>query len=326
MFDHTTVLKDEMIEKLSVKSDGTYIDCTVGGGGHSAKIAKNLSEKGTLVAIDQDKTALHAAENVLRKIKEDIIFVHDNFKNLKKIVEQNNLEKVDGIIFDLGVSSPQFDEAERGFSYRFDAPLDMRMNQNEQLTAQKIVNTWDYNKLVHIFFTYGEERFSKQVARTIERERKKAPIQTTFQLVEIIKQAIPARARRKGGHPARRIFQALRIAVNDELHVFEKTLHDAAELVSIGGRIAVITFHSLEDRICKRAFKTWSKPIDVPQNFPVIPEDHLPPFKEITRKPIEPSFEEVEKNRRARSAKLRVVEKIRQWDQKFIHKEGWKQL
>src|SRR5690625_3944347 len=186
MFDHTTVLKDEMIEKLSVKSDGTYIDCTVGGGGHSAKIAKNLSEKGTLVAIDQDKTALHAAENVLRKIKEDIIFVHDNFKNLKKIVEQNSLEKVDGIIFDLGVSSPQFDEAERGFSYRFDAPLDMRMNQNEQLTAQKIVNTWDYNKLVHIFFTYGEERFSKQFARIIDKELKNEPNQMTYTLYEII--------------------------------------------------------------------------------------------------------------------------------------------
>src|SRR5690625_3599166 len=325
MFDHITVLKDEMIEKLLVKSDGTYIDCTVGGGGHSAKIAKKLSEKGTLVAIDQDKTALHAAENVFRKIKEDIIFVHDNFKNLKKIVEQNNLEKVDGIIFDLGVSSPQFDEAERGFSYQFDAPLDMRMNQNEQLTAQKIVNTWDYNKLVHIFFTYGEERFSKQVARTIERERKKAPIQTTFQLVEIIKQAIPARARRKGGHPAKRIFQALRIAVNDELQVFSDALLQAARVTGMSGRIVVITFHSLEDRICKQAFKAWSKAKPLPRNFPVVPEGYEAPFQLVTKKPITASEEELSNNRRARSAKLRIVEKKLKWDETFNNVERWRQ-
>ena len=323
VFEHVTVLRNEMIEQLSIKEDGTYIDCTVGGGGHSELIAQSLSEDGTLVAIDQDINALAAAKERLLNIKKDIIFVHDNFSNLKNIVEEQKLSNIDGILFDLGVSSPQLDKGYRGFSYRYEAELDMRMDETKSLTAREIVNTWDYNDLVWIFFHYGEERFSKQIARMIERERKKSPIQTTFELVEIIKQAIPARARRTGGHPARRIFQALRIAVNDELNVFNKALHNAAELISIGGRIGVITFHSLEDRICKQAFRQWSRPMDVPANLPIIPEEQQPPFKEITRKPIIPTDQEVESNRRARSAKLRVVEKIKKWDEKFTHKERW---
>lgn len=310
-----------MIEALAVKEDGSYIDCTVGGGGHSLKLAEKLSKDASLLVIDQDETALAAASEKLLQVKQDIIFVHDNFTNLKTIVKQHNLSRIDGIFFDLGVSSPQLDKGYRGFSYRFDAKLDMRMDQSKSLTAKEIVNEWDYNDLVKIFFQYGEERFSKQIARTIERERKNSSIETTFELVDLIKQSIPARARRRGGHPARRIFQALRIAVNDELNVFNRALHDAAELISIGGRIAVITFHSLEDRICKQAFRRWSSPLDLPANFPVVPEEQKPPFKEITRKPILPSEGEIKNNRRARSAKLRVVEKTKQWNDKFTYKE-----
>lgn len=326
MFEHITVLRDEMIELLSVKEDGTYIDCTVGGGGHAEKIAKRLSKEGTLLAIDQDQKALTAAQKRLLPIKENILFAHSNFKNIKKVIEKYSITSIDGILFDLGVSSPQLDEGERGFSYRYDAELDMRMDQTRSLTAKEIVNTWNYDDLVWIFFNYGEERFSRQIAKMIERERKITSINTTFQLVEVIKKAIPAKARRKGGHPARKIFQALRIAVNDELRVLNKALHDAAEILNVGGRIAVITFHSLEDRICKQAFRKWSRPMDVPPNFPVLPEEQKPPFKEITRKPIVPSDEEIARNRRSRSAKLRVVEKIKQWDPKFSHKERWNHL
>lgn len=324
MFEHVTVLRDEMIKNLAIRPDGTYIDCTVGGGGHSEQIAKNLSEEGLLIAIDQDEYALSAAKERLSKVQENVIYVHDNFSHLKQIVQDLRVQQIDGILFDLGVSSPQLDQGDRGFSYRYDAPLDMRMDKRNPLTAKEIVNSWDYNELVKIFFAYGEERFSKQIARTIERERKEAPIETTFQLVDIIKRSIPAKARRTGGHPARRIFQALRIAVNDELNVFNQALHEAAEIVSVGGRIAVITFHSLEDRICKQAFRKWSRPLDVPAKLPIIPEDHKPPFREITRKPILPTEKEIEQNRRARSAKLRVVEKIKQWDHKFFFEERWK--
>lgn len=325
LFEHVTVLRDEMIKHLAIKPEGTYIDCTVGGGGHSEQIAKCLSEEGSLVVIDQDLNALSAAKDRLLKVKNDVIFVHNNFGNLKEIAEDLNLQKIDGILFDLGVSSPQLDKGHRGFSYRYDAELDMRMDETKSLTAKEIVNHWKYEDLVRIFFRYGEERFSKQVARQIERERKETPIETTFQLVEIIKQAIPARARRKGGHPARRIFQALRIAVNDELNVLNEALHKAAEVISVGGRIAVITFHSLEDRICKQAFRQWSHPLDVPANLPIIPEAQQPPFEEVTRKPVIPTEDEIKENRRARSAKLRVVEKIKKWDQKFEHKERWNQ-
>lgn len=318
MFEHESVLKNEAIEALNIRPDGVYIDCTLGGGGHSEQIASLLHNGGRLIAFDQDREALTAAKKRLTAYEEQITFVHSNFKYLKETCENLQLEHVDGILFDLGVSSPQFDHGERGFSYRHDAKLDMRMNQEAPLTAHQIVNEWPYEKLVSIFFTYGEERFSKQIARTIERVRKDRPINTTYELVEIIKESIPAAARRTGGHPGKRIFQALRIAVNDELRVFEDALQQAAEVISLQGRIAVITFHSLEDRICKQSFKKWSTEKPTPRNLPIIPEGHQPPFSLITRKPIAPQEKEIEQNRRARSAYLRVVEKVKPWDDDFL--------
>lgn len=324
MFEHITVLRNEAIEGLAIKETGTYIDCTVGGGGHAVKIAESLSKDGLLIAFDQDQTALKAAKKRLDNYKNKTIFIHDNFRNLRIALDKLEINNIDGILFDLGVSSPQLDRGERGFSYQHEADLDMRMDQTQVLTAKEIVNQWSYEQLVRIFFNYGEERFSKQIARTIERERKKKSITTTYELSDLIKQSIPAPARRSGGHPARRIFQALRIAVNDELNAFNDALHEAAELLDIGGRVSVITFHSLEDRICKQAFRKWSTPRDIPRNLPIIPEDHKAPFKEITRKPIVPTEEEVGKNRRARSAKLRVVEKVKHWDKQFTHNERWR--
>lgn len=318
MFEHESVLKNEAVEALNIRPDGTYIDCTLGGGGHSEQIASLLNDGGQLIAFDQDIEALTAAKKRLERYEDRVTFIHSNFKYLKDTCEKLNIQQIDGILFDLGVSSPQFDHGERGFSYRHDAKLDMRMNQDDPLTAHTIVNEWPYERLVSTFFTYGEERFSKQIARKIERIREDKPIHTTYELVEIIKEAIPAAARRTGGHPAKRVFQALRIAVNDELRVFEDTLVQAAELISIKGRIAVITFHSLEDRICKQSFKKWSTEKPTPRNLPIIPEGHQPPFKLITRKPIAPQTEEIEQNRRARSAFLRVIEKKKQWDNDFL--------
>lgn len=317
MFIHETVLMDETIQGLQIRPDGTYVDCTVGGGGHSKRILAQLGEEGSLIAFDQDINALEAAQKNLQAYAAKTTFIHANFRNLQQELWKRDLMSIDGILFDLGVSSPQLDEGERGFSYRYDAKLDMRMNQQQSLTAFTIVNEWPYEKLVAIFFRYGEERFSKQVARTIEKMRDQEPIETTFQLVEIIKRAIPARARRTGGHPARRIFQALRIAVNDELEAFNDALHQAAKMINIEGRIAVITFQSLEDRICQQAFRKWSTRKELPRNLPVIPKGFEAPFELITRKPIEASSEELENNRRARSARLRVIKKISEWDEDF---------
>ncbi|MFD1038085.1 16S rRNA (cytosine(1402)-N(4))-methyltransferase RsmH [Virgibacillus byunsanensis] len=324
MFEHYSVLKEEVIEGLAIKPNGTYVDCTVGGAGHSERIASQLSENGLLVAFDQDIDALEAAKKRLTPFQDRITFVHANFRSLKRELAERDIEKVDGILFDLGVSSPQLDRGDRGFSYQHEAKLDMRMNQTQELDAHTIVNTWSYNELVKIFFKYGEEKFSKQIARKIEKFRNDNEIDTTHQLVEIIKDAIPAPARRKGGHPAKRIFQALRIAVNDELAAFNDALHQAASQIDIGGRIVVITFHSLEDRLCKLAFKKWSTPKEVPRNLPVIPVDHEAPFKSITRKPIIAGEEELDLNRRSRSAKLRIVEKVKEWNNEFSYKEGWK--
>lgn len=324
MFVHKTVLKEEAIQGLNIDPAGTYVDCTVGGGGHSLSIVSQLNENGRLIAFDQDIQALEAAKERLAEHTSKITFVHANFRQLKEKLSELEIEKIDGILFDLGVSSPQLDHGERGFSYHKDAMLDMRMNQNQSLHAKEIVNEWSYNDLVSIFFKYGEERFSKQIARKIEAAREEKLIETTEQLVEIIKQAIPAPARRKGGHPAKRIFQALRIAVNDELGAFNDALHDAAEVVGMQGRVVVITFHSLEDRICKQAFKQWSTPKSLPKNLPVLPEENIAPFHLITKKPIVPSEEELEDNLRARSAKLRIAEKVAKWDQSFAHNERWK--
>lgn len=316
MFKHDSVLKEETIKGLNIQPDGIYVDCTVGGGGHAESIVKKL-KNGRLIAFDQDQKALKAAQQRLQSYRSNIIFIHANFRSLQEELWKKNITSVDGILFDLGVSSPQLDEGERGFSYRYDAKLDMRMNQKQPLTAYDIVNNWPYERLVSIFFRYGEERFSKQIARRIEKVRDKTPIETTFQLVDVIKRAIPARARRTGSHPARRIFQALRIAVNDELNALNDALQQAAKIINLQGRIAVITFQSLEDRICQRAFRKWSTRKEVPRNLPVIPEGFEPPFQLITRKPIEPSIEEIKENHRARSARLRIVEKVSEWDESF---------
>lgn len=324
MFKHTSVLRDEAIKGLNVKSDGVYVDCTLGGGGHAEAIAAKLNDNGLLIAFDQDLEALQAAQKRLVAYAKQIRFVHANFNQLEVVLAEHQITHVDGVLFDLGVSSPQLDRGERGFSYQHNAKLDMRMNQEQTLDAYEIVNNWSYQDLVKIFFQYGEEKFSKQVARKMEEQRKKAPITTTYELVDIIKSAIPAPARRKGGHPAKRIFQALRIAVNDELGVFNDALHQAARVLGINGRLAVITFHSLEDRLCKQAFKKWSSNKETPRNLPIIPEQDKAPFRLITRKPIIATAEELAQNRRSRSAKLRIVEKQAKWQQQFTYEEGWR--
>ena len=311
MFEHETVLKWESIEGLAIKPDGIYVDCTLGGAGHSEEIVKQLTT-GHLYAFDQDDVALaHAAER-LAAYEGRFTLIKSNFAYLKDQLAAHGVEKVDGILFDLGVSSPQLDEGERGFSYNHDARLDMRMDQSSPLSAYEVVNEWSYNDLVRIFFTYGEEKFSKQIARKIEKAREERPIETTFELVELIKDAIPAPARRKGGHPAKRTFQAIRIAVNDELTVFDRAVHQAIDLLRVGGRLCVITFHSLEDRMCKQAIKEKSSLPELPPGLPMIPVEMEPELRLVTRKPITAGVEELDDNRRARSAKLRVAEKMKE--------------
>ena len=310
MFDHTTVLLKETVDGLNINPDGIYVDCTLGGAGHSEYLVKQLSEKGRLICFDQDTIAIDNAKVRLADYLDRVTFVHSNFRYLKEELHNLDIHQVDGILYDLGVSSPQLDTPERGFSYHHDAPLDMRMDQTAELSAYHVVNEWTYENLVRIFFRYGEEKFSKQVARKIEQAREIAPVETTGQLVELIKDGIPAPARRKGGHPAKRIFQAIRIAVNDELGSAEDSLVDAIDLIKIGGRISVITFHSLEDRLTKTIFKEASSLPDLPPGLPVIPEHMKPVLKLVTRKPILPSDEELAANNRSRSAKLRIAEKI----------------
>jgi 16S rRNA (cytosine1402-N4)-methyltransferase len=310
MFEHTTVLLDEAVNGLNIKPDGIYVDCTLGGAGHSSLILSKLTDNGKLFAFDQDEVAIANAKEKLSLYGEQLTIIKSNFLYLKEELEELGIEKVDGVLYDLGVSSPQLDTPERGFSYHHDAPLDMRMDNDADISAYDVINHWSYEDLVRIFFRYGEEKFSKQIARKIEARREIKPIETTFELVELIKEGIPAPARRKGGHPAKRIFQAVRIAVNDELAVFEKSLQKAIDILNPEGRISVITFHSLEDRICKAAFKKASETPDLPHGLPIIPEEFKPILKLITRKPILPSEEELEHNNRARSAKLRIAEKL----------------
>ncbi|ALS76805.1 ribosomal RNA small subunit methyltransferase H [Planococcus rifietoensis] len=311
MFNHTTVLLHETVDGLNIRPDGVYVDCTLGGAGHSEYLAQQLSDQGHLYCFDQDVTAIEHAKEKLKDHLHKITFIHANFKYLKEELEQRGIEHVDGILYDLGVSSPQLDTPERGFSYHHDAPLDMRMDQSAELSAYHVVNEWRFEDLVRIFYRYGEEKFSKQIARKIEAARDKQPIETTAQLVECIKDGIPAPARRKGGHPAKRVFQAIRIAVNDELGAAETSLQDAIDMLAIGGRISVITFHSLEDRLTKALFKEASSLPELPPNLPVIPDGLEPKLKLITRKPILPSEEELAHNNRSRSAKLRIAEKIK---------------
>ncbi|EGQ3911927.1 16S rRNA (cytosine(1402)-N(4))-methyltransferase RsmH [Staphylococcus pseudintermedius] len=308
MFHHISVLLKETVDQLNIKEDGVYVDCTLGGAGHSQYLLNQLSDEGRLIAIDQDMTAINHAKEKLQQDLHKVTFVHNNFRNLANILAELNIDKVDGILYDLGVSSPQLDVPERGFSYQHNAKLDMRMDQTQPLSAYEVVNTWSYETLVKIFFRYGEEKFSKQIARKIEARRQQQPIETTFDLVACIKEGIPAKVRRKGGHPAKRVFQAIRIAVNDELAAFEDSLEQAIDHVKVNGRISVITFHSLEDRLCKQMFQEYEKGPDVPRGLPVLPEAYTPKLKRVNRKPIVADATDLEDNHRARSAKLRVAE------------------
>lgn len=311
MFKHKSVLLNEAIESLNIKEDGLYVDCTLGGGGHSEEILKRLTT-GHLYCFDQDDHAIEAATTRLQDISDHFTIINSNFVNIKTKLHELGVEKVDGVLYDLGVSSPQFDEESRGFSYRFDGPLDMRMNQHQSLSAYDVVNNYSYSDLVRILYKYGDEKFAKSIARHIEQERAKKPIQTTFELVEIVKQAIPARARRTGGHPAKRTFQAIRIEVNDELNVFEKSLNDVLSMLNIGGRVSVITFQSLEDKIAKYTFNEITSMPEIPKNIAVIPDNMQPRFKKVTRKPITATEAELQENYRSHSAKLRVVERVKE--------------
>ena len=307
MFKHYSVLLNEAVEGLDIKEDGIYVDCTLGGAGHSLEVLKRL-KNGKLYAFDQDNVALENAKEKLAEYSDKVVFIKSNFVNLKEKLAELGVHEVDGVLYDLGVSSPQLDTPERGFSYNYDTRLDMRMDTDAKISAYEVVNEYSYHDLVKIFYRYGEENFSKQIARNIEKKREQKPIETTFELVEIIKESIPAAKRRTGGHPAKRVFQAIRIAVNNELSVFEDSLEQAIDIVSVGGRISVITFHSLEDRICKQIFNSYSKSKDIPKNLPIMPEESLSKLKVITRKPIYPSDIELEENNRSRSAKLRVAQ------------------
>ena len=304
MYLHKSVLLDEAINNLNIKPDGIYVDCTLGGGGHSKEILKRLTT-GHLYCFDQDIYAINRAKEVLDQISNNYTIIKANFKDIKEELNKLNVFHIDGILYDLGVSSFQFDIPERGFSYNYDAPLDMRMNQEQKLTAKYIVNNYSFNDLVNIFYRYGEESFAKQIARKIEEERKNKEINTTFELVDVIKKALPQKILNKKGHPAKQVFQALRIAVNDELRVFEVSINDALDMLNEDGYAVVITFHSLEDRICKTVFKERST-IDVLEGLPVI-IDEVAPFELITKKPILASNEELEYNNRAHSAKMRVI-------------------
>jgi S-adenosyl-methyltransferase mraW len=307
MFKHYSVLLEEAVEGLNIKEDGIYVDCTLGGAGHSLEILKKLTT-GKLYAFDQDNVALENAKIKLSEYADKVVFIKSNFENLKEKLAEQNVYEVDGVLYDLGVSSPQLDTPERGFSYNYDTRLDMRMDTDASISAYEVVNEYSYHDLVRIFYRYGEEKFSKQIARNIEKKRELAPIETTFQLVDIIKESIPAAKRRTGGHPAKRVFQAIRIVVNNELSVFENSLEQAIDIVKVGGRISVITFHSLEDRICKQIFNSYAKNKEIPKNLPILPNESLSKLKLITRKPICPSNKELEENNRSRSAKLRVAE------------------
>ena len=308
-FYHVSVLLDECIEGLNIKPDGIYVDGTLGGAGHSSCIAAKLTT-GRLIGIDRDPVALKAAGERLKPFADRVTLVHSNFCEIKQVLQDLGIEGVDGILLDLGVSSPQLDDGARGFSYMADAPLDMRMNNEDPLTAHTVVNTWSQEELKRILYTYGEERYAPQIAAAICRRREERPIETTLELVDIIRSAMPAAALREKQHPAKRSFQAIRIAVNDELGSVEKVMRDAIPALNPGGRLAIITFHSLEDRIVKTGMADASKGCTCPPHFPVCVCGKKPAVKLISRKPITSTEEELERNPRARSAKLRVCEKI----------------
>ena len=308
-FHHISVLLEECLDGLHIKPDGVYLDGTLGGAGHSSQIAKRLTT-GMLIGIDRDPVALKAAGERLEPYKNNVTLVHSNFCEMAQVVQDLELPGVDGILLDLGVSSPQLDDAQRGFSYMNDAPLDMRMNSEDSLTAYTVVNTWSQDDLKRILFDYGEERYAPRIAGAICRYREEKPIETTLELVDIIRSAMPPQALREKQHPAKRSFQAIRIAVNDELGSVERAMEAAIPLLNPGGRLAVITFHSLEDRIVKNAMAEAAKGCTCPPNFPVCVCGKKPQVKLISRKPITATEEELEVNPRSRSAKLRVCEKI----------------
>ena len=308
-FYHISVLLEECLEGLAIKPDGIYLDGTLGGAGHSTQIAKRLTT-GRLIGIDRDPVALKAASERLEPYKNNVTLVHSNFCEMAQVIKDLGLPGVDGILLDLGVSSPQLDDGARGFSYMADAPLDMRMNSEDALTAYTVVNTWSQDELKRILFDYGEERYAPRIASAICRYREEKSIDTTLELVDIIRSAMPAQALREKQHPAKRSFQAIRIAVNDELGSVERAMEVAIPLLNPGGRLAVITFHSLEDRIVKNAMAEAAKGCTCPPNFPVCVCGKKPQVKLISRKPIVATDEELEANPRSRSAKLRVCEKI----------------
>ena len=308
-FHHVSVLLEECIEGLNIKPDGTYVDGTLGGAGHSSRIAAKLTT-GRHIGIDRDPIALKAAGKRLEPYADRVTLVHSNFCEIASVLEDLGIEGVDGILLDLGVSSPQLDDGDRGFSYMVDAPLDMRMNNEDALSADTVVNTWSYDELKKILYEYGEERYAPKIAAAICSRRESAPIRTTLELVDIIRSAMPPAALREKQHPAKRSFQAIRIAVNDELNSVAKVMEDAIPKLNKGGRLAVITFHSLEDRIVKNAMANAAKGCTCPPNFPVCVCGKKPLVKLITRKPIVSGDEELERNPRARSAKLRICEKL----------------
>lgn len=308
-FKHKSVLLEETIENLNIKPDGIYVDGTLGGGGHSYEIAKRLTAGGRLIGIDQDADAIKAATDRLKEFADRVTIVRNNYCNIADVLDELGIVKVDGIILDLGVSSYQLDTAERGFTYNVDAPLDMRMDQRQQITAKDIVNTYSEFDLYRIIRDYGEDKFAKNIAKHIVMERGKHPIETTGQLNEVIRRAIPMKFQKTSGHPSKRTFQAIRIELNRELDVLRETLDDMIDMLNPGGRICIITFHSLEDRIVKSAFRKNENPCTCPSHFPVCVCGNISKGKVITRKPILPSEEELMYNSRSKSAKLRIFER-----------------
>lgn len=309
-FQHKSVLLQECIDALNIRPDGIYLDGTLGGAGHSSQIARRLTEGGRLIGVDRDRTALAAAKERLAPYADRVTLVHSNFAEIDAILDSLGIPAVDGMLFDLGVSSPQLDDASRGFSYMADAPLDMRMDKDDALTAGEVVNTWPQGELRRILYDYGEERYAPQIAAAICRAREKAPVETTLELVDIIRSAMPAQALREKQHPAKRSFQAIRIAVNDELGAVSRMMQAAVGRLNPGGRLAVITFHSLEDRIVKSEMQQAARGCTCPPEFPVCVCGKKPLVKLVTRKPIVSGSAELEENPRARSAKLRVAEKL----------------